>query len=151
MLIELCFSLSNSKQRDDLIKRFMRRLVKGIGDDGESYGKKDKNIKSRIDLLSWSPPENWEEKLISGSLAGEGGEITTGNYERYDNSETKPLPERIKSFINSVRNKFPQEAPQILPLSVCILACLKHKSPLPPEFWRGTIFPIEAKSENEEN
>lgn len=140
MLIELCFSLSNSKQRDDLIERFVRRLVKGIDDNGESYKTKDKNVKSRIDLLSWSPPENWEEKLISGSLAGEGVGITTGNFERYDDSETKPLPERIKSFINSVRNKFPQEAPQILPLSVCILACLKHKSPLPPEFWRGTIF-----------
>jgi hypothetical protein len=102
-------------------------------------------------MISWSPPENWEEKIISGSLAVEGVGITTGNFERYDNAETEPLPERIKSFINSVRNKFPQEVPQILTLSVCILACLKHKSPLPPEFWRGSIFPIEAKSENEEN
>jgi hypothetical protein len=151
MLIELCFSLRNSKQRDDLIERFLRRLVKGIDDDGESYGTKDKNVKSSIDLISWSPPENWEEKLISGSLAVEGVGITTGNFERYDKAGTEPLPERIKSFINSVRNKFPQEAPQILPLSVCILACLKHKSPLPPEFWRSTIFPTEAKSENREN
>jgi len=148
MLIELCFSLSDSKRRDGLIERFMGRLVKGIGDDGESYGEKDGNVKGRIDLLSWSPPKNWEEKLISGSLAGEGVGVTAGNFERYDDSKTKPLPERIKSFVNSMRSKFPQENSKNLPLSVCILACLKHKSPLPPEFWRGTIFPVEVNKLN---
>jgi hypothetical protein len=30
--------------------------------------------------------------------------------------------------------------PEGLPLSVIILACLKHRSPLPPEFWRLSIF-----------
>ena len=97
-------------------------------------------------LVEVNPHENWEEKLISGSLARERVGITTGNFERYDNSETESLTERIKSFVNSMRNKFPQEAPKILTLSVCILACLKYKSPLPPEFWRGTIFPIDDET-----
>jgi hypothetical protein len=145
MLIELCFSLSNSKLRDDLIERFMRRLVKGIDEKGETYGKKDENVDNSIDLLSWSPPKNWEEKLLSGSLAGEGIGVTTGNFERNDETKAEPLPERIKSFVNSMRDKFPQEPPKKLRLSICVLACLKHKSPLPPEFWRGTIFPYMTK------
>jgi hypothetical protein len=143
MLIELCFSLSNHEQRDELVERYMRRLTKGIGDDGEAYGTKDKNIKGSIDLLSWSPPQNWEEKLMSGSLATEGVGVTTGNFERHDESATEPLPDRIISFVKQMRDKFPQEHPKKLPLSVCVLACLKRKSPLPPEFWRATIFPID--------
>ncbi len=103
MLIELCFSLGDEKQRDDRIEMFMQRLVKGLDKNGESYGKKDGNIKKSIDLVSWSPPENWEEKLISGSLTWEGVGITTGNFESYDNSKTEPLPERIKSIIYSIR------------------------------------------------
>ena len=146
MLIELCFSVRNIEQRDNLIKRFLNRLVKGIRDDGEVYKKQNKSSKERIDLLSWSPPKNWEEKILSSSLAREGIGVTTGNFEKYDNSITEPLPERIESFVNSMRNKFPFEYPKKLPLSVCILACIKHKSPLPPELWRSTIFPIETET-----
>lgn len=147
MLIEICFSLRDNEKRDDLIQRFLQGTVKAIGYDGKSLII-DENCKKEIDLLSWVPPKNWEEKLISGSLAMEGVGIATGNYERDIDAKDIPLPEQIKSFVSSVRNKFPQEAPQILPLSVCILACLKHKSPLPPEFWRSSIFPIETETEN---
>ena len=34
--------------------------------------------------------------------------------------------------------------PGSVPLTVSILACIKHGSPLPPEFWRGTIFTANA-------
>ncbi len=143
MLIELCFSLSNHKQRDELVERFVRRLANGIDDDGQPYGTKDDNVKGSIDLLSWSPPQNWEEILMTGSLAMEGVGVTTWNFQRYDDSTSESLPHRVKSFVQQMRNKFPQERPKKLPLSVCVLACLKHKSPLPPEFWRATVFPID--------
>ncbi len=150
MLIELCFSISNKDQRDKLLELYMDRLTKGLDDNGEPFGEKDDNIKQSIDLLSWSPPENWEDKLMSRTLAWEGVGVTTGNFERFDDSKNESLPERIKSFVNSMRKTFPQESPKKLPRSVCVLACLKQKSPLPPEFWRGTIFPVDEIPEKKQ-
>lgn len=145
MLMELCFSVKDSKKRDELLELYMQSLAKGIDGNGEHFEKKDDNIKQRIDLLSWSPPEDWEEKLINGPIGMEGVAVTTGNFERFDDSPPKPLSERIELFVNSMRSKYPQSPPQKLPYSVCILACIKHKSPLPPEFWRGTVFPQDDK------
>jgi hypothetical protein len=145
MLVELCYSLSSHEKRDELIERFVGRLAKGIDDNGDAFGTKDDNILEPIDLLSWCPPKNWEEKLLSGSLAMEGVGITTGNFGKKDDSTTSQLSDRIRRFVTSMRSKFPPEHPKKLPLSVCVLACLKHKSPLPPEFWRGTTFPEESR------
>ena len=89
MLIELCFSISDKSQRDKLLELYMQRLTKGIDENGEHFGKKDDNIKQSIDLLSWNPPEEWEEKLINGPIGMEGVAVTTGNFERFDNSPAK--------------------------------------------------------------
>lgn len=141
MLIELCFSLGDCKKRDDLVQLYVERLTKGFDSDGEPYKIKNEDDKQRVDLLSWSPPEDWEEKLIKGSIAMEGIAVTTGNFDRFDESSQTPLSERIELFVKSMREKFPHDPPKILPYSVCILACIKYQSPLPPEFWRATIFP----------
>jgi hypothetical protein len=143
MLIELCFSLKDGNKRDALIKRFMQRTIKAVGDDGKSLV--DEKEKNEIDLLSWAPPLDWEEKLIMGSLSREGVGITTGNFERGVDKKEGTLAERIKLFVEASRKKFPQKPPKKLPYSVCILACLKYRSPLPSEFWRGIIF---QKDEN---
>ncbi|MCF6156575.1 MAG: hypothetical protein E3K36_15340 [Candidatus Brocadia sp.] len=72
--------------------------------------------------------------------------ITIGNFEEIAKTN-KPLSEKIKEFIVQSRDKFPSEKLGNIPLAVYILACIKHKSPLPSEFWRGIIF----KNKSSEN
>lgn len=135
MILELCFSLPD-KQRDELLNRYMSRIIKGIDDSGESISSiKEDGI---IDLQSWVPPENWSERILREPV-WDGIAITTGNFERLSNKET-PLSEKIRQSINETRKKYPWETPNHAPLAIYILACIKHRSPLPSEFWRGTIF-----------
>lgn len=137
MILELCFSLPD-RQRDELIDRYMRRIIKGISDDGQSLTEKE------IDLQSWVPPEDWSERVLSEAVL-DGIAISTGNFERM--GEKRPaLSERIRDFVKETREKHPWKAPGgDVPLAAYILACIKHGSPLPPEFWRGTIFATVTK------
>jgi hypothetical protein len=111
----------------------MRRVVKGIGDDGQRLTKEE------IDLQSWVPPEDWSDRILREAVL-DGIAITTGNFERMA-EKAKPLAERIRDFVEQTRRKHPWEAPGgDVPFAAHILACIKHRSPLPPEFWRGTVF-----------
>ncbi|MFA5252046.1 MAG: hypothetical protein WC454_05635 [Phycisphaerae bacterium] len=135
MILELCFSLPDD-QRDELLKRYMNRIVKGRGDEGKSFEE------GEIDLQSWIPPEDWSGRIWERPV-WEGIAITTGNFEKLSEKET-PLSERIRKFVEETRQKHPWKIPDNTPLAVYILACIKHHSPLPPEFWRGTVFPVES-------
>lgn len=142
MLIELCFSIKDTAKRDVLLEKYVQRLANGV-EAGNRY-RKSKNDDDVIDLMSWSPPVDWEEKLINGSLAQDGVGVVSGDFANRGDSGEAKLADRVEHFVCAMRNKFPFVMPRTLPLSVCILACIKHKSPLPPEFWRGTIFPQTA-------
>jgi hypothetical protein len=133
MIIELCVSLPDT-QRDDLLTRYMNRIIKGIDEKGQTIV--DEGI---IDLQSWVPPDNWTDRILDGPV-WDGVAITTDNFERL-RGKTISLPERIKQFVDEMRQKHPWEIHNNAPLAVYILACIKHSSPLPPEFWRGTVFP----------
>jgi len=133
MLLELCFSLPDD-QRDELLKRYMNRIVKGKGDDGKSFEE------GEIDLQSWVPPEDWAGRILEGPV-WDGIAITTGNFENLKEKATL-LSKRIRQSVNETRQKHSWKIPDRTPLAVCILACIKHHSPLPPEFWRGTVFPV---------
>lgn len=131
MILELCFSLDGTV-RDQLINKYYNRIIMGIGDDGKSIAE------NQIDLIGWVPPEDWSKRILKKSVLG-GIAITTGNFESIT-KEKKPLSENITDFVYEVRNKYPREIQSDIPKSVYILACIKYCSPLPPEFWRGTIF-----------
>ena len=132
MLLELCFSLKE-QERDELLNRFFKRIIKGIGDDGHPLADFE------IDLIGWAPPEDWGRRILFKSVT-DGIAITTNNF--HELSETQPpLAEKIKSYVEQSRNKFPFKIPRDIPKAVYILACIKNKSPLPSDFWRGTIFP----------
>jgi hypothetical protein len=135
MILELCFSLPDS-QRDELLNRYMNRIVKGKADDGKSFEENE------IDLQSWVPPGNWSGRILEEPV-WDGIAIATGNFERLREKAT-PLPERIRQFVHETRLKYPCEIADCVPLAAYILACIKHRSPLPSEFWRGTVFPIES-------
>ena len=131
MILELCFSLEESR-RDELLDRYYRQIVKGL--DNEEKPMDDKEI----DLLGWHPPDDWEKRILKESVT-DGIAITTNNFETYPNDD-RPLAERIKTFVKQCREKFPPKVSLEVPRAALILGCLKNKSPLPPEFWRGTIF-----------
>ncbi|MBN1972586.1 MAG: hypothetical protein JW787_03035 [Sedimentisphaerales bacterium] len=137
MILELCFSLPD-KQRDELLDRYMNRLIKGIDESGEPI--ESVKEEGEIDLQSWVPPEDWAKRVLEGPVL-DGIAITTGNFERFCEN-TVSLSEKIMQFVSEVRQQSPWKIPQYAPIALYILACIKNKSPLPPEFWRGTIFPI---------
>lgn len=143
MILELCFSLHDT-QRDELLKRYMNRIVKGVGDDGQSL------LEKEIELQSWVPPEDWSERILK-EVVCDGIAITTSNFERMSTKE-KPLSDRIRDFVEESRRSHPWKMPAgDVPLAVYILACIKHGSPLPPEFWRGTVFaPMREKAKKKE-
>lgn len=132
MILELCFSLNDNIARDQLITRYYNRVINGLGDDGKPIKE------NQIDLIGWVPPEDWPERILKESVL-DGIAITTGNFETMT-KERKPLSEKIIDFVNKVKNKYPKVVRLDIPRSVYILACIKHRSPLPAEFWRGTIF-----------
>lgn len=138
MILELCFSLED-KDRDELLDRYYQRVVKGIGDDGEALSEKVKVL----DLIGWIPPDNWGQRILHESVT-DGIAITTHNFEN-TLKEANSLSKKIKNFVNQSREKFPPKIPVGIPHAVLILACIKHKSPLPSEFWRGSIFQNEKK------
>lgn len=133
MILELCFSLEG-KYRDELLDKFYRRLIKGVDNIGKPISD---NIKE-IDLIGWAPPDNWAKRILNEKVT-DGIAITIGNFEEIAKTD-KPLSEKIKEFVVQSRDKFPSEKLGNIPLAVYILACIKHKSPLPPEFWRRIIF-----------
>lgn len=136
MVLEICFSLDNNK-RDKLIDRYYQRIIKGIGDDGKSF------TENQIDLMGWVPPKDWSERILKERVL-DGITITTNNFES-TSQDVKPLSERIREAVSETRKKYPREMPSNIPKAVLILACIKHRSPLPPEFWRGMIFQIKSE------
>jgi hypothetical protein len=144
MLLELICSLSKDK-RDNLLKRYHNRLVCGLGDKGNPLTDK------RIDLMSWVPPDDWHRRILKEPV-WDGIAITTDNFIS-DNSENhvsdpQYIATQIKTLVESIRAKYQWKLPEDIPLSVYILACIKNRSPLPPEFWRIPVFPQEEKSAN---
>ncbi len=132
MILELCLSLDD-EQRDELLSRYLNRIVQGVTDDGHSF------TETQIDLLGWAPPEDWSERILREGVY-EGTSISTINF---DDQKGKSLSERVTEYIKQSRERFSFDFPRDIPRAVYILACLKNKSPLPSEFWRKMIFPIE--------
>jgi len=132
MLMEICFCL-NEKERDELVERFYRRVVCGIGDDGK------KIADYPLDLMSWVPPQDWPSRVLKESV-DDGIGIATHNFSNLGNNQPK-LADKIQDFIAQVRTRYPWQLPTNIPQSIAILACLKHGAPLPPEYWRSIIFP----------
>lgn len=143
-LIEFCFGLEPTK-RNELIASFYRHLVLGI----DVAGKQLENYPP-LELMGWTPPNGWVGQVLVKSLASEGECQSIGVLEIDTDADSSVIADEINTFIAEIRSSRPTELPAELPASVIILACLKHRSPLPPEFWRGSIFPsVEKQSESD--
>lgn len=134
MLLELTFSIEEKERRKIQTKLF-KHIVLGFGDDNKSLFK-DESI---IDLQSWEPPEDWDQRIFLEKVT-DGISISTNNFN-VDINNIDELENKMFDFVKNVIKKFPPKIRLDIPMSVYFLACIKNKSPLPPLFWRGTIFP----------
>src|SRR5262249_17439964 len=127
-----------SAQRDRLLESVYRRLVFGRADCGTPF----ENC-SPIDLMSWFPPVDWGDRILTQSLAQEGEctSIQLASFNGKEPSTGREIADALTRLVAEQRNKRGFTWPEGLPMAVILLACCKHRSPLPPEFWRGTIFP----------
>lgn len=135
MILELCFSLP-LQERTQLIFRYVRRLVKGLGDDGETLGD------NKIDIVGWAPPTKWSERVL-GETVTDGTAITLMDFDSDMLSEMSWV-KAVEEQVTKSREKFPFNIPNDIPKAALILGCIRHRSPLPSEFWRSVIFPLET-------
>jgi hypothetical protein len=133
-ILEFCFGLEPAK-RNELLAAYYQEIV--LGQD--SYGEQLKD-RHPLDLMAWSPPEDWGQKVLIKRLADEGESQTLELFNTVPGSDGTVIAERIGSFVQQSRLSRKTQFPAGLPVSVIVLACLKLRSPLPPEFWRLPIF-----------
>jgi hypothetical protein len=145
-LLELCFSLEPAR-RNELLLLYYRQIVLGQRPDGQQM----KNCQP-IDLMGWSPPEDWPGKVLAKSLADEGESQTLDLFNVPPSADGGALADEIEAFVRQSRTLRKTGVPDGLWGSVIVLACLKHRSPLPAEFWRRSIFgPIQPTAPAEED
>jgi len=145
VLLELICALPKG-ERDELLRRYHSRLIHGYGDDGNRI------VDGQIDLVSWVPPDDWDRRILRGSVLN-GIAVTTDNFSAESDEgvacQTELIAARIHALVDSTRQRFPWQLPTDIPQSVYILACIKNRSPLPPEFWRSLVFPQDKKQDAE--
>lgn len=85
-----------------------------------------------VELVSWAPPTNWEKLMLTGELENQkhnGVSITTGNFVHNPNPEEVAIAERLISFVEQSRKRYPLKRETNLPLPVLLLACVKFRNP----------------------
>jgi len=132
MLLELTFSLDEN-DRDELLEKYYKHIILGMGDDDKPLSDPD----YQIDLYSWAPPDDWHLRIYGGKVT-DGIAISALNFP---GQKDEKLSIKIKSFIEESAKRFPSKIKFDKPLASYVLACIKNQSPLPPIFWRGSLFP----------
>ncbi len=133
-ILEFCFSLKPDR-RHELIALYYREIVLGR----DSYGAQMKD-RTPIDLMGWLPPEDWPQKVFVKSLADEGESQTVEFFESPSDTNGNAIAIKLEAFIKQSRTIRKSALPSTVPIASIILACLKHRSPLPAEIWRQSIF-----------
>lgn len=137
MLLEFCCSLPEA-EGDELLAVFYRNIVLSVDKDGQSI-----NENRPLDLMGWHPPENWADKMLKVSLDREGESLSFVIDSQEELSGTQ-IRKRLNEFVAKTRAERTFEFPEGWPVSVIVLGCLKHNSPLPMELWRRSIFPLSS-------
>jgi hypothetical protein len=123
--------------RDELLFNVYHRLVMGRADEGGQMSGCEP-----IDVMLWIPPEDWGERVLTRSLSDE-GECATIHFGKLGGEPLKSgdsVNSEIVRLVSETRKKRTFKYPEGIPFSAIVLACLKHRSPLPPEVWRRSIF-----------
>lgn len=135
MLIELCFSLPE-KERDELLCVLYNQVVEGKFSDGQKG-----DMVKFLHLQDWIPPKDWSVRIFRESVC-DGTEIPD---PFFDFEKELSVDERVKRYVTEIQEKYPSPKFNV-PSSAIILACVKHRSPLPAFFWRDILFPKSTLS-----
>jgi hypothetical protein len=125
------------EERNRLLETVYRRLALGRADCGTPMDRCQP-----IDLMAWIPPTDWGERVLTQSLQEE-GECTAIYFAGFDGTEPATgdeIADRLATLIAETRKKREFRYADGLPMALVVLACSKHHSPLPPEFWRAVVF-----------
>lgn len=143
-LVELICRLSPDR-RDSLLKLVYQRLVCGKADCGTQMEGCDP-----IDLMLWIPRSDWGDRVLTKTLADEGECVTVhlGKPGEDEPTTAEQIAESLSMLVSETREKRDFEFPNDIPMSVIVLACSKHRSPLPPESWRRAAFPSLAEPQS---
>jgi hypothetical protein len=131
-LLELCLEFDPAK-RDCLFELYYCRIALGQTEECEQM-----NGTKPIDLMGWAPADDWSERVLDQSLVEEGESQTLENIPT--STGIAGIVSHVETFVRQSRTARQFKFPDNLPVSLVILACLKHRSPLPPELWRIPIF-----------
>ncbi len=136
-LLELACG-SRHSERAQMVEVIYRRLVLARTDENDSVKGAEP-----LDLTIWFPPKDWYPRVLIEPLGHEGScyNVELGNRWAEALTDGDEIIAATEQFVLECRAKEPMSIPTEVPMSVMILACLKHGTPLPPEFWRHFAFP----------
>jgi hypothetical protein len=135
-LMELICALPPA-HRDPVLESVYRRLVLARADCGTQMEHCEP-----IDLLTWIPPTDWGDRVLTQSLDHE-GECTAIHLACFDGTEPSTgsdIADVLNNLVAETRKKRECKYAEGLLMAVVVLACSKYRSPLPPEFWRAVAF-----------
>jgi len=138
MLLELCCSLPAAKNAE-LLRHYFLRLARAVDDDGKPLGSCQP-----ITLMSWAPPPDWQNRILEGAV--QDGVAIPAEFVPDPSLPDLGLSAQLAAFAYAARQRFPLNLNDRVPSSVLVLACLKHKSPIPPEFWRSLFLSTKLVS-----
>jgi hypothetical protein len=133
MLFEFCCGLPEA-ERDDLLAGMYRRLV--IGQETDDTEGQEKPL----DLTSWAPATTWEGQILAGDTTG-GECFTIMPFQDAASLTSSALAEKFAEIVKGIRERRPFTFSSYLPNGLVALGCMVHQTPLPPEFWRSSLFP----------
>lgn len=134
MLIEICVG-GLGPGGPGLARQIYGHLIEGRGDDGKSF-----EFAERVELQSWVPPDDWADRVLEGAVGYSGICVSLNSYYDFRDNERSDFPARVEGFVEQTRAAHPFKQPMGIPATVLVLACILHRSPLPPEFWRMGLF-----------
>ena len=139
MMMELC--LGAPRQEGNGLASVMHSQLIHAQNGG---GGEKLPFKEQVQLMGWIPPSNWSERILAGPV-NDGVALPT----HFSLGESDAaFPEALHRFIENSRKVMPEVWLPFTPPSTLVLACQKHVSALPSEFWRASLFGSPPTSAN---
>lgn len=130
MLLELCLGMPE-RRGEGLLVSIHKQLILGQNSDGTQL-----QLKESVELMGWAPPEDWHKRILREPVVD--GVCLPAQFTNGEGDLAVSVT--LRNFIEHSRKAYPFHLPIGGPGSVLVLACIKHVSPLPSEFWRARIF-----------
>lgn len=143
MLMEIAFCAPDGNGKV-LAAAIHRQLI--LGKNGDEVEPEDLPFEHHVALMGWIPPTDWTSKILKGRV--DDGVAVPAHFS--DGSGDLAFVKTFEKFIEKSTDESPKIILSGLHPSVYVLACIKHVSPLPSEFWRALLIQRRAGKERNE-